>query len=120
MKELKELRDMLCDELKEYGKKGELTAGSLSTIDTLAHALKNLDKVIDDDEGYSGNYPYWDGGVYRGRSYARRRDSMGRYSGERGYSRSDLSDKLRDLMDEAPDDHTRQEIRRMVDKLENA
>ena len=45
---------------------------------------------------------------------------MGRYSGERGYSRSDLSDKLRDLMDEAPDDRTRQEIHRMVEKLENA
>lgn len=124
MKELKELRDMLCDELKEYGKKGELTAGSLSTVDTLAHALKNLDKVIEEDEGYSGHYPYWaydngnmsGRGSYRG-SYARR-DSRGRYSGERGYSRSDLSDKLRDLMDEAPDDRTRQEIQRMVEKLD--
>lgn len=116
---------MLCDELKEYGKKGELTAGSLSTVDTLAHALKNLDKVIEDEDGYSNHYPYGGSydmggrGSYRG-SYARRRDSMGRYSGERGYSRSDLSDKLRGLMDEAPDDHTRQEIRRMVEKLENA
>lgn len=122
MKELKELRDMLCDELKEYGKKGELTAGSLSTVDTLAHALKNLDKVIEDEDGYSNHYPYY-GGSYdmggRG-SYARRRDRMGRYSGERGYSRSDLSDKLRDLMDEAPDDRTRQEIQRMIDKFESA
>lgn len=110
MKELKELRDMLCDELKEYGKKGELSAGSLATIDTLAHALKNLDKVIDVD-GYSGNYPwsYDDGMGYR--SYARRRDSMGRYS------RNSLSDKLRDLMDEAPDDHTRMEIKRLIDKM---
>lgn len=116
---------MLCDELKEYGKKGDkLSAGSLSTIDTLAHALKNLDKVIEEDEGYSGHYPYYGGsydmggrGPYRG-SYARRRDSMGRYSGERGYSRSDLSDKLRELMDEAPDERTRQEIQRMVEKLE--
>lgn len=117
---------MLCDELKEYGKKGELTAGSLSTVDTLAHALKNLDKVIEDEDGYSNHYPYYGGsydmggrGSYRG-SYVRRRDSMGRYSGERGYSRSDLSDKLRDLIDEAPDDRTRQEIHRMVEKLENA
>lgn len=121
MKELKELRDMLCDELKEYGKKGELTAGSLSTIDTLTHALKNLDKVIEEEDGYSNHYPYY-GGSYDmgGRSYRNsyRRDSRGRYSGERGYSRSDLSDKLRELMEEAPDDHTRQEIRRMVEKLE--
>ena len=121
MTELKNLRDMLCDELKEYGKKGELSAGSLSTIDTLAHALKNIDKVIDDDEGYSGYYPYsYDDGRVRGGSYARRRDSMGRYSGDRGYSRHGLADKMRDLMDEAPDDRTRQEIERMVTKLENA
>lgn len=118
MKELKELRDMLCDELKEYGKKGELSAGSLATIDTLAHALKNLDKVIEEDEGYSGYYPYSYEDRVRGGSYARRRDRMGRYSGERGYSRSDLSDKLRELMDEAPDEHTRQEIHRMVEKLD--
>ena len=121
MKELHNLRDMLCDELKEYGKKGELSAGSLSTIDTLAHALKNIDKVIEVDEnGYSGYYPYaYDDGRMRG-SYARRRDSMGRYSGERGYSRHTLVDKMRDLMDEAQDDRTRTEIERMVSKLENA
>lgn len=98
MNELHDLRERLCDELKEYGRK-ELSAGSLSTIDTLAHALKNIDKVIEDD-GYSGHYPY---------SY--RRDSMGRYS------RSDLADKLRDLMGEAPDDRTRSDIQRLVDKM---
>ena len=122
MHELKELRNMLCEELKEYGAKGDnLSAGSLATIDTLAHALKNLDKIIEVDEGYSGYYPYWNGSYDDGRSrgsYARRRD--GRYSGERGYSRHGLADKMRDLMDDAPDDRTRQEIQRMVEKLDNA
>lgn len=45
---------------------------------------------------------------------------MGRYSGERGYSRNDLADKMRELMEDAPDEHTKREIQRMVDKLENA
>ena len=105
MKELYELKDRLIDELKEYGKK-ELTASSIGTIDTLAHATKNLCKIIEDsDEGHSGyNYPY----SYRG-SY--RRDSMGRYS------RNTLADKLRELMDEAPDDKSRMEIQRLVDKM---
>ena len=95
MKELEKLRDMLCDELKKFGSKGELSAGSLSTIDTMAHALKNLDRVLDDEDGYSGDYPYhsWRGSYARGR---RTRDSMGRYSGEYGYSRNDLADKMRD------------------------
>ena len=111
MKELHELREMLCDELKEYGKKGELTSGSLDAVDKLAHALKNLDKVIESDEGYSGHYPYsYDDGMRR--SYARGRDSMGRYS------RNSLTDKLRDLMNEAPDDRTRMEIKRLVEKMD--
>lgn len=130
MKELYELKEMLCDELKEYGKKGELkNAGTLDVVDKLAHTVKNLDKIIESyEEGESGMYPYayndgMDNRSYRrsyrgdGRSYAQRRDSMGRYSG-RGYSRHGLTDKLRDLMEEAPDENTRMEIQRLVDKME--
>lgn len=111
MKELHELREMLCDELKEYGKKGDLSSGSLDVVDKLTHTIKNLDKIMDDD-GYSGYYPMrsYDDGMHR--SYARGRDSMGRYS------RSGLSDKLRDLMNEAPDDRTRMDIKRLIDKME--
>ena len=84
MHEMYELRDKLCDELKEQGRKG-VTGGNLATIDTLAHAIKNVDKIIEADEGdeYSGRaYPDGMGGSYRrgGMSYARMRDSMGRYS----------------------------------------
>lgn len=85
MHELYELKDRLCDELKEYGTK-ELSAGSLDTVDKLAHAIKNLDKIIEsyEDEGYSGEYR--DGMSYaRGRGRYAKRDSMGRYSSR--YSR---------------------------------
>ena len=115
MKELYELKDKLCDELKEYGKK-DMSAGSLDVVDKLAHTIKNIDKIIQSHEdGASGYYPY-DDRSYRG-SYARRRDSMGRYSSY-GYSRHSLTEKLRELMDEAPDDKTRSEIQRLVDKME--
>ena len=77
MEELRMLKDKLCDELKEYAHK-YMSAGSLDVIDKLAHAVKNLDKVIDSHEGYSGRYDD------RGRSYARR-DSRGRYSRSDGY-----------------------------------
>ena len=110
MKELHELRDKLCDELKEYGKK-DLSAGSLDVVDKLTHTIKNLDKIMDED-GYSGRYAYDD--MNRGsiRSYARGRDSMGRYS------RDGLADKLRELMGDAPDERTRMEIKRLIDKME--
>ena len=110
MNELYELRDMLFKELKEYGKRGDLSSGSLDVIDKLAHAVKNLDKVIDAGGEYSGRM-YGDGT----RSYVRRRDSMGRYAGT--YSRRSFADHLRDLMDEAPDDHTRTEIQHLIDKM---
>lgn len=106
MKELYDLKERLVDELKDYSKM-EMTSANLEKIDKLAHATKNLCKIIDDSEGYSGRYMYDDG--MRGRSY--KRDSMGRYS------RNSLSDKLRELMDDAPDEHTRMEIKRLIDKM---
>lgn len=109
MKEIVELRERLCDELKDYGKKGDMSTGSLDVVDKLAHTVKNLDKIIDGDgySGYPARYAYDDGSGRR--SYAR--DRMGRYS------RNGLADKLRDLMDEAPDDHARMEIKRLIDKM---
>lgn len=101
MKELHELKERLLDELKDYGKR-DLSGGTLEIVDTLAHTIKNLCKIIDDGE-YSN--AYYDGT----RSY--RRDDMGRYS------RHSLSDKLRDLMGEAPDDRTRMEIKRLIEKM---
>ena len=84
--------------------------------------------------GYSRN-SY--GGMYDGNSYARgrgrnaRRDSMGRYSRDGsyrggsyrydGYSRDgkeEYIENLRNMMDEAPDDQTRQSIQRMIQQME--
>ena len=127
-----ELKEMLCKELEEYGTKGELSAGTLDIVDKLAHSIKNLDKIIESYEEDEGSYAYDDGMMYeggrsmnrRGGSYARgrgrnaNRDSRGRYSSE-GYSRTgDMVEQLRDMMREAPDDRTRQEIQRLVTKME--
>ena len=106
MKELHELKERLIDELKDYGRK-DLSSTNLQYIDTLAHAAKNVCKIIESDNGdYSGRM-YRDGTRY----YSRNRDTMGRYS------RNDLTDKLRELMDESPDEHTRMEIKRLIDKM---
>ena len=42
---MRELRDKLLCELMDYSK-GELTRDSLSIIDTLAHACKNVCKIM--------------------------------------------------------------------------
>lgn len=49
-----------------------------------------------------------------------RRDSMGRYSREGGYSRDmNMANELRGLMQDAPDDRTRQELQRLIAKVED-
>lgn len=114
MHKLEELRDCLCAELEEYSqKKDNLDMGSLEIIDKLAHAIKNIDKIISADESYSG---YSRGSVYdnysgRGRTFARR-DSMGRYSG------NDMLGTLHKLANEAPDEQTRAELNRIAQRYE--
>ena len=130
MKELYELKEKLCDELKGYGKK-DMSAGSLDVVDKLAHTIKNLDKIIEAyDDGASGYYPYAynDGGMntnrsyrdrpYRG-SYAQRRDGMGRYSGNEYSRHGGMVEELRELMQDAPDERTKQEFQRFISKIES-
>lgn len=127
MHKLYDLKTMLCEELEEYGSKGKLDVGSLDVVDKLAHAVKNIDKIIEakEDEGYSGDMMSYDGGMsyegrgrlYRGgRSYARgrrnaRRDSMGRYSG----AEDDFMMELKELMADAPNEHIRKKMEAIVD-----
>ena len=123
MHALYELKDVLMSELEEYGKKGELSAGSLEIIDKLCHAIKNLDKIIwcCEEDGYSNktmSVSYRDG-RYDDMGYSRKRDSRGRYS-SRGYSRTgNLAERVRGMMAEAPDDRTRAEMESLAMRLED-
>lgn len=77
---------------------------------------------MEEDSDYSNEY----GGMnnrmsYRGgMSNARaRRDSMGRYSREDGYSRaeSDFRERLEDAIDSAPDEHKRKKLERILNEM---
>ena len=53
MNEMHELREKLCNELKAYDHQ-EMSPASLEMIDKLAHAIKNIDKIIEyNNGGYS-------------------------------------------------------------------
>lgn len=131
MHKLEQLKDMLCEELEEYGAKDKLDMGGLEIVDKLAHAIKNIDKILESEGGYSermyydggmssrGAYGYYDGGnngysTRRGRGRNARRDSMGRYS----RANDMMIDELRDLMDDTPDEQTRMELERFIKKME--
>lgn len=146
MHELYELKEKLMDRLKEYGSK-EISSGSLEIIDKLTHTIKNLCKIIEtyEEEAEGGSSErrgvrryrrgyYRDGGSsydddggssydgdssYEGGSSYDRRDSRGRYSRNNYYNaKDDMADKLRELMEQAPDEKSKQEIRKVMQKLE--
>ena len=132
------LIEYICDELDALERKadtaGKLTISEVQYGDMLAHFKKNLLKAEEMSDGYEysnrgdysrrgmdNSYRYEGEGSYaRGRRNAKR-DSRGRYSRERGYSMysEDMADELRNLMDNAPDEKTRMEFQRFIDKVEN-
>ena len=103
MHKLHELRGTLCKELEEYAKRGSnLDLQSLSTIDTLAHAIKNIDKIIrfDGEDGHSYSEGGWSS------------------RGMRNYSYGDVKENFKKLIDNAPDEHTKAELTRMMQRFE--
>ena len=132
-KSLYKIKEMLCDALDEYAKKGELNGGALSTIDTLAHALKSVETIIA-MRGYDEDGASYEGGMSgaRGRTGYVRRDSMGRYSrdgrrwrdehGGMSYdgARDELMEHVDELMGMASDEPTKQMIRRFKSELEKS
>lgn len=137
------LIDFVCGELEDIEQKaakGELSISDVQYADTLAHLKKNLlksEEMMEEfDEGYSsemrpmtsvgGSYrggSYRDGGMSyaRGRGRNARRDSMGRYSSERGYSRADemedMVESIRGMMGELPQDVQR-DAQKLIQKME--
>ena len=125
-KDLEEMYETLSRELKKANDKidgGDITAGDMSYIDEITHSLKSIKTIMAMMDSEYSNDEYSREGYSRGNSYARRRrrDSMGRYSSDRrGYSRDDnMISELRGLMEDAPDERTRQEFQRLISKMEN-
>ena len=125
---LDRLRDMLMREVEKIAEKNDLNENSLIQVDKLTHSIKSIDTILAmRDAGYSEDY----GGSYGGNSYARRyarRDNRGRYSREDGYARrggyysredgkEDMMHQLREMMENAPDEITRQSIQRTMNDL---
>lgn len=134
------LKDMLCEELEEYGKKNQIDVNDLEIIHKLAGSTEKLCKIIEayeeeeEDAGYS-RAGYRDGMRYddrydmrRGMSYARDgRGSDGRRTGGRSSRRGsysmadenmkDMIGEMRELMDDMPEEK-RMEMQKFINKME--
>ena len=137
LKELKDLKETIANEITQANKEikksgGDLNSGDIEMIDKLAHSMKSLVTTCamleaEDNGGYSErNMPYYS----RDDGYARRYGSgnygsyarnESRYSRDNrnGYSRGvNWDDHLRMMMDEAPDEATRMDIKKLMDKFD--
>lgn len=138
--ELERLCGVVEDEIKRVNQKldkagGELSGDDISYIDKLTHTIKSIKTTMAmmdaEDGGYSRDGMIYGGthnGRYGGTSYARgrsyaKRDSMGRYSRNRGYSRDgeteEIVEQLREIMQDTQDERTRQEFQKFIQKVES-
>ena len=137
MHKLYKLKDTLVKELSDYGEEGGVTKANLDTIDKLAHATKNVAKVIEccEEEEYSmamgGGYSRR-GGYSMRDSYAdgdfRAADGIRNYVRPDGsyadssYARGRGAGAKRDAMgryssEGGVDEHTKEELRKLIDKM---
>ena len=130
-----DVKEMLHKELADIVKKGELSAGSLETIDKLLNSIKNACKITMYEEYKEDGYSYADSdrdmsnySYARGRGSNDRRDSMGRYSSEGRYSRRGYSyadgdkeekvEMLREMMQEVNSDEERRALQKIIRRME--
>ena len=133
MRYLEDIKEMLCRELEDISKRGEISsAKELEAIDKLTHSLKSVETIMA-MEGYS--YDYRDGNSYDGYSRGRqRRDSRGRfmsyddgysnrmYDYRRGYSRAEAKDQMieqmRETMQNTSSDETKEALKKAIQMME--
>ena len=147
IKELYDMKETVGQKIADANKKlhkagGAMDMSDIEIVDKLAHSMKSLVstcKMLEAEDGeYSGTGPlYYPGNTgYSGRrgemrddGYSRNgRGNGGGYS-RNGYSRGnrygystrteDMTEQLIQMMEDAPDEMTRMEIKKLVDKMEN-
>ena len=109
------------DKIKHTG--GDISAGDLEYLDKLTHTMKSIKEIIvmieDDSMTGDSGYRYME----EGRSRANMRSGrptvrMERYTRGGGYSRDnardEFVDEVEELMEKAPDEHTRKKFERLL------
>lgn len=127
------LCDFIKDELKELDRKvasgGKLSMNEIEYGDKLAHfkksmltvdAMENPEEYGYNDSGYNARSYNMSYGA-RGRGSNARRDSMGRYMGSRSYrdNESGMIGELKELMENAPNDHVRRKFEQFISEMES-
>ena len=142
-RELEKVKNELIEELIEESKDG-INEKNYRVIDTLAHAAKNVCKLIEDEESKESYGRVYYGGHYNGMSYGDDRGGYGEDYGDHGYSsygddnsygrgrgrgahRDSMGryassdawmDRLKDMERSEPDERKKREIKEFIARLE--
>lgn len=124
MRKLEELKEKMMHELDMVSAKPTMTIADISMIDTLAHSIKNLCKIMEsEEEGYSGGDWEADGSYRRGYSGRRHmvrghysRNAYGHSYGD-GYEGRSYREMLEQEYSNARDERERETIRRMMERM---
>lgn len=104
MDNLEKVYELLAKELDMIASRGELSTSSLDNVYKLTCSMKCLKKIMGHDD-YS----------MRGRDYSY--DGYSRNYDHRGYSNATTKEHLEHALKDARDDRTRDEIRRIIDRM---
>lgn len=133
MQEIRQLKERLCKELEEYSHGNSFNLQTLQVIDTIAHTVKNLNKILEEkakeESRYNEGYYYANDGRNSNYSNGRMNASYSNHYPDRSwdgydsrrYSMGDnmIIEKLRNLMNETRDERTRQEFQTFIDRMEH-
>lgn len=135
MHKLYELKEKLMRELEDYSENGKFSKEDVEAIKYITSAIDHICNIVERSEDEYSNTGMMGGGPYsyaddgrggnrgnRDRSYARgrgrnaRRDRMGRYSSEGGYS-YDFKVDLEELMQDAPNERVKMKLREVMQEM---
>lgn len=112
MHEYYDIKDMLCKELKDIARAGELSSGSLDAVHKITSSIKDIETIIAMEE-YGDESSYDDRRMMRGNSNARKRDRMGRYSRD-----DEIADTIHEYMRTIDDPRKKAEAKRFLESME--
>lgn len=132
MHKLHELKEKLMRELEDYADNGKFSKDDVEAIKYTASAIDHICNILEDVDEYSNaggmgmdrsymgdmNYPRSHARGGRGRGGRTGANQYGSYN--MGYSRAseNIANELREIMRDAPNDHIRQEINNLAQKVE--
>lgn len=131
-KMMADIRENLCQELDEFARKKDFNTNDLEAIQKLTDSIKNIDKIfmLEDSSEYSnmGDWEMEGRGTYgHGNSYAKARDSRGRYtrpnySFHSGYeeTKEKVLDQLEELLQTTSREKEKDAICRCIEQLEKS